>query len=121
MDAVTFIHAADLHLGAPFKGLRTIVPEWSEVLLQAIPESFRKVISTALAEKVDFVVIAGDVFDNSHPSYADFSLFVKGLKQLDEAGIPVYFVTGNHDPYLSWDNSFASLPPNTHLLGATKP
>ena len=50
MDAVTFIHAADLHLGAPFKGLRTIAPEWSEVLLQAIPESFRKVISTALAE-----------------------------------------------------------------------
>ena len=116
-----FIHAADLHLGAPFKGLRTIAPEWSEVLLQAIPESFRKVISTALAEKVDFVVIAGDVFDNSHPSYADFSLFVKGLKQLNEAGIPVYFVTGNHDPYLSWDNSFASLPPNAHLLGATKP
>ena len=71
MDAVTFIHAADLHLGAPFKGLRTIAPEWSEVLLQAIPEAFRKVISTALAEKVDFVVIAGDVFDNSHPSYAD--------------------------------------------------
>lgn len=121
MDAVTFIHAADLHLGAPFKGLRAIAPEWSEVLLQAIPEAFRKVISTALAEKVDFVVIAGDVFDNSHPSYADFSLFVKGLKQLDEAGIPVYFVTGNHDPYLSWDNSFASLPPNAHLLGATKP
>ncbi len=121
MDTVTFIHAADLHLGAPFKGLRSVAPDWADVLLQAIPEAFRKVISTALTEQVDFVVISGDVFDNSRPSYADFSLFIKGLQQLDDAGIPVYFVTGNHDPYISWDNSFASLPSNAHLLGATKP
>ena len=107
MDTVTFIHAADLHLGAPFKGLRSVAPDWADVLLQAIPEAFRKVISTALTEQVDFVVISGDVFDNSRPSYADFSLFIKGLQQLDDAGIPVYFVTGNHDPYISWDNSFA--------------
>lgn len=121
MESVTFIHAADLHLGAPFKGLRSLAPDWAEVLLQAIPEAFRKLVSTAIAEQVDFVVIAGDVFDNSHPSYADFSLFIQGLKQLDEAGIPVYLVTGNHDPYISWDNAFATLPANTQVLGATKP
>lgn len=121
MSTVTFIHAADLHLGAPFKGLRSIAPEWADILLQAIPEAFRNVIDIALKEKVDFVVLAGDIFDNSHPSYADFSLFLAGLKQLDEAGIPVYFVTGNHDPFISWDNSFAALPDNTHLLGATGP
>lgn len=121
MTTVTFIHAADLHLGAPFKGLRSIAPAWADVLLQAIPEAFRSVIETAIKEQVDFVVLAGDIFDNSHPSYADFSLFLSGLKQLQEAGIPVYFVTGNHDPYISWDNSFAVLPENVHLLGATKP
>ena len=75
MSTVTFIHAADLHLGAPFKGLRSIAPEWADILLQAIPEAFRNVIDIALKEKVDFVVLAGDIFDNSHPSYADFSLF----------------------------------------------
>lgn len=121
MTTVTFIHAADLHLGAPFKGLRSIAPVWADVLLQAIPEAFRSVIETAIKEQVDFVVLAGDIFDNSHPSYADFSLFLSGLKQLQEAGIPVYFVTGNHDPYISWDNSFAVLPKNAHLLGVTKP
>ncbi len=121
MTTVTFIHAADLHLGAPFKGLRSIAPAWADVLLQAIPEAFRSVIETAIKEQVDFVVLAGDIFDNSHPSYADFSLFLSGLKQLQEAGIPVYFVTGNHDPYISWDNSFAVLPENVHLLGVTKP
>lgn len=121
MTTVTFIHAADLHLGAPFKGLRSIAPAWADVLLQAIPEAFRSIIETAIKEQVDFVVFAGDIFDNSHPSYADFSLFLSGLKQLQEAGIPVYFVTGNHDPYISWDNSFAVLPENVHLLGVTKP
>ena len=121
MSTVTFIHAADLHLGAPFKGLRTIAPAWADILLEAIPEAFRKIIDTALDQQVDFVVFAGDIFDNSHPSYADFSLFVSGLRQLNQAGIPVYFVTGNHDPYISWDNSFAALPENAHLLGATKP
>ena len=121
MTTVTFIHAADLHLGAPFKGLRSIAPAWADVLLQAIPEAFRSVIETAIKEQVDFVVLAGDIFDNSHPSYADFSLFLSGLKQLQEAGIPVYFVTGNHDPYISWDNSFAVLPENVHLLGVAKP
>ena len=121
MTTVTFIHAADLHLGAPFKGLRSIAPAWADVLLQAIPEAFRSVIEIAIKEQVDFVVLAGDIFDNSHPSYADFSLFLSGLKQLQESGIPVYFVTGNHDPYISWDNSFAVLPENVHLLGVTKP
>lgn len=120
MSTVTFIHAADLHLGAPFKGLRTIAPAWADILLEAIPEAFRKIIDTALDQQVDFVVFAGDIFDNSHPSYADFSLFVSGLRQLNQAGIPVYFVTGNHDPYISWDNSFAALPENAYLLGATK-
>lgn len=121
MSTVSFIHAADLHLGAPFKGLRTIAPAWADILLEAIPEAFRKIIDTALDQQVDFVVFAGDIFDNSHPSYADFSLFVSGLRQLNQAGIPVYFVTGNHDPYISWENSFAALPENAHLLGATKP
>lgn len=121
MSKVTFIHAADLHLGAPFKGLRSVAPDWADILLQAIPEAYRKVIDIAINQKVDFVVFAGDIFDNSHPSYADFALFISGLEQLNKAGIPVYFVTGNHDPYTSWDASFSSLPENTKVLGVSKP
>ncbi len=121
MSSVTFIHAADLHLGAPFKGLRASSPLWADALLEAIPSAYRRIIDTALEKHVDFVVIAGDIFDDSRPSYADFSLFVSGLKRLDEANIPVYFVTGNHDPFTSWDNGFSALPSNAHLLGAGEP
>ena len=121
MSTISFIHAADLHLGAPFKGLRASSPLWADVLLSAIPDAYRRIIDTAVDKRVDFVVIAGDIFDDSRPSYADFSLFVQGLKKLQEADIPVYFVTGNHDPFTSWDNGFSSLPENAHLLGAGKP
>ena len=121
MSSITFIHAADLHLGAPFKGLRASSPLWADVLLEAIPSAYRHIVDTALEKRVDFVVIAGDIFDDSRPSYADFSLFVSGLKRLDEAHIPVYFVTGNHDPFTSWNNGFSALPPNAHLLGAGEP
>ncbi len=121
MSTITFIHAADLHLGAPFKGLRTSSPLWADVLLKAIPDAYRRIVDTAIEKQVDFVVVAGDIFDDSRPSYADFSLFVSGLERLNDAGIPVYFVTGNHDPFTSWDNSFSVLPENAHLLGAGKP
>lgn len=121
MSTISFIHAADLHLGAPFKGLRASSPLWADVLLNAIPDAYRRIVDAAIEKRVDFVIIAGDIFDDSRPSYADFSLFVKGLKRLQEAGIPVYFVTGNHDPFTSWDNGFSALPDNAHLLGAGKP
>lgn len=118
---VTFIHAADLHLGAPFRGLRGASPEWADVLLEAVPSAFNSVIEAALERAVDFVVIAGDVFDDSKPSYADFQLFVSGLQRLGAAGIPVYFITGNHDPYVSWETGFSALPENAYLLGVGKP
>lgn len=119
--SVTFIHAADLHLGAPFKGLRALSSVWADHLLRAIPEAFSRVIDAAIEESVDFVVIAGDIFDDSRPSYADFSLFVAGMKRLGEAGIPSYIVTGNHDPYVSWRSDFALLPASTHVLGVKEP
>ena len=117
-QSVTFIHAADLHLGAPFKGLRTSSGKWARRMMEAIPEAYERVIDAALEHAVDFVVIAGDIFDLAHPSYADYSCFVDGLERLDAAGIPVYFCTGNHDPYTSWQHAYGKLPENAHMLPA---
>ena len=65
---VTFIHAADLHLGAPFRGLRALSDTWADRLLSAIPESYDRVIEAAVENNVDFVVIAGDIFDSARAS-----------------------------------------------------
>ncbi len=87
---VTFIHAADLHLGAPFRGLRALSTKWANRLLTAIPESYDRIIDAAIAREVDFVVMSGDIFDDARPSYGDYLHFFSGLERLDEAGIPVY-------------------------------
>lgn len=121
MAKVTFIHAADVHLGAPFRGLRALSEKWADRLLRAIPEAFDRMVEAAISGSVDFVVIAGDVFDTSRPSYADYLHFFEGCRRLQEAGIPVYFCTGNHDPYTSWQHSFAPMPDNVTMFGATEP
>ena len=118
---VTFIHAADLHIGAPFRGLRSLSPEWSKRLERAIMEAYARVIDAAIDNEVDFVIIAGDVFDTARASYGDYTGFFKGLQRLDEADIPVYLVTGNHDPYTSWSRDFVEFPPNTVMFGAESP
>lgn len=119
--SIRFIHTADLHLGAPFSGLRTQSPRWANTLLTAIPTAFQRMIDVAITEAVDFVIIAGDIFDSARPSYADFALFMNGLQQLAAADIPVYCCTGNHDPLSSWSAEYGSLPSNTHLFSVETP
>lgn len=120
-NRLTFIHAADLHLGAPFRGLRALSDSWANRLLSAISEAYDRVIDAALAREVDFVVIAGDIFDSARTSYGDYLHFFEGLKRLGDAGIPAYLVTGNHDPYTSWQHDFFSLPDNAIMFPGDKP
>lgn len=117
----TFIHAADLHLGAPFRGVRELAPVWADRMVRSIPQAYQQLIEYALEEKVDFVIIAGDVFDSSQPSYADFCLFRQGLERLGDAGIPVYFCAGNHDPFTLWSHDYGDLPDNVFMFSAAEP
>ena len=94
---------------------------WARRLESAIPEAYDRLVKAAIDRRVDFVVLAGDIFDTARPSYADFLRFFEGMRTLDEANIPVYLVTGNHDPYTSWRKDFAKLPPNVHVFGSDKP
>lgn len=116
-----FIHAADTHLGAPFRGLRELSPAWADRLTEAMPEAFDRIIDTAVREQVDFVVFAGDIFDQNQPSYSDYLRFFQGMQKLSDAGIPVYLITGNHDPYASWQQDFFAFPDQVYMLSADKP
>ena len=79
---VRFIHASDLHLGSPICGLSSLSEEWVARLQTAIPEAFDRVIETALTREVDFVVLAGDLFDKSAASYCDYLRFFEGASLL---------------------------------------
>ena len=115
-EKVRFIHAADLHLGAPFRGLNSISETWAKRLLNATQQSYDKIIQEALEYKVDFVIFAGDIFDTSKPSYAQYHHFVNGVKKLEKFDIPVYMCLGNHDPFISWNNTYENLPQNLFMF-----
>lgn len=120
-ETLTFIHAADIHIGAPFRGLRALSDDWGRRLYDAIPQAWDRVVDAAIDRKVDFVVVAGDIFDSVRASYRDYRRFFQGLWRLDEQGIPTYLCTGNHDPLSLWQQDFFALPPSATMLAADRP
>jgi len=100
----SFIHAADLHLGSPFKGVGSKLPEISETLGAATYDAFTGLIDLCLEKKVDFLLVAGDVFDLSDRSLRAQLTFRDGLARLSDAGIRSFTVLGNHDPWEAWSN-----------------
>lgn len=116
---ITFIHAADLHLDTPFSGLEKTSKELAEKLRKAPFDSFGKLVDKAIAERVDFVLLAGDLYNTEHINIKAQSLFVEQLERLNQAGIPVFLTRGNHD-YLTEDTQTLSLPlpENVHTYKA---
>jgi DNA repair exonuclease SbcCD nuclease subunit len=106
MTSFRFIHCSDLHIDSPFKGLRSVQPEWSNKLRASTFRSFQNIVQLAIDEKVDAVIIAGDIYDGSDKSLQAQLKFHQGLTDLSNAGIASYIVHGNHDPL---DSRFATL------------
>ena len=84
---VHFIHIADCHLGS-FR---------EDKLRQISMDSFIQVIDTAISRDVDFILIAGDLFNTALPSIEVLTQTISQLKKLKEKNIPVYFIAGSHD------------------------
>ena len=118
-ERVTFIHSGDIHLGAPFRC--QLSPAWADRLATAIPDAYDAMIQACIDHEVDFLLLAGDVFDTDKPSYAHYRRFLAGLKRLESRHIPVYIIAGNHDPFATWHDIVADLPSNAHLLPSDAP
>ena len=102
MRPARFIHCADLHLGTPFVGISELNPDLGDLLYQSTYESFNNIVSLAIKEKVDCVLIAGDVYDSEDKSLQAQLRFRNGLIQLSDAGIHTFVTHGNHDPLNGW-------------------
>lgn len=108
-----FIHCADLHLGSRFKGVAARDPAEGERMTESVFRSFSRIVDLAVSEKVDFVVIAGDAFDESTITPATRHRFASELARM---GVPCFIARGNHDPEVSWASSIP-YPPNVHEFG----
>lgn len=115
MKPFSFIHAADLHLGSPFKGVGASLPEAAVQLRHATFDAFSGLMDLCLEKSVDFLLVAGDVFDISDRSLRAQLTFRDGLARLSDSGIRSFTVLGNHDPWDSW-SSRISWPENAHIF-----
>ena len=115
-----FLHAADLHLDSPLRGLDRYEGAPVDDVRGATRRAFENLIATALRERVDLVVIGGDLYDGDWPDHNTGLFFVKGVAQLAEEGIPVAIVRGNHDAASKLTKSLR-LPRNVYLLNDAKP
>jgi DNA repair exonuclease SbcCD nuclease subunit len=95
--AMKFIHAADLHLDSPLVGLARYEGAPAEELRGATRKALGNLVSLAIEERVQFVLIAGDVYDGDWRDYNTGLYFATQMSRLRQANIPVYLIRGNHD------------------------
>ena len=115
-----FLHAADLHLDSPLRGLDRYEGAPVDEVRGATRRAFENLIAVARRERVDLVVIAGDLYDGDWPDYNTGLFFIKGVAQLAEEGIPVAIVRGNHDAASRLTKALR-LPTNVHLFADASP
>jgi DNA repair exonuclease SbcCD nuclease subunit len=94
---VKFIHAADIHLDSPLTGLSAYPDAPVEMLRTATRDAFTNLITEAIEQSVDFMVIAGDLYDGTWKDHNTGIYFCKEMGRLKKSGIPVYLLFGNHD------------------------
>ncbi|CAJ1200549.1 hypothetical protein CPR19088_GLDEOEPO_00800 [Companilactobacillus paralimentarius] len=111
-----FLHAADLHLDTPFIGISNFSKELQKQLQESTYQAAKKLFDTAVAEQVDFVILAGDVFDDTDSSLKAQMFLRDEFEKLKQAKIKVYLIYGNHDYYR---NNFAvvKFPDNVTVFG----
>ncbi|MCR5266193.1 MAG: DNA repair exonuclease [Cyanobacteria bacterium RUI128] len=120
----SFIHTADIHLGRPFSDLPNL-DDKTELCNRAVMRAFDKIVDVALAKNVDFVLIAGDSFDNDEHDLSTKRKFINNLMKLADNNIKSYVICGNHDPielykkyqsYFRFDKKYDEF---IHITGVT--
>lgn len=112
-----FLHAADLHLGAQLKSLGDkISAEKAEYIRNEVRLVFDDMINLAIERDVEFIVLAGDVYDHAENDPGAKQRVYRGFRRLKEKGIRVFVVHGNHDPVGKKMSAVNDAPSNVHVF-----
>jgi DNA repair exonuclease SbcCD nuclease subunit len=117
---VKFVHAADLHVDSPLRGLDRYPGAPVNELRGATRRALENLVALAIDEAAAFVLLAGDVFDGAWKDYSTGLFFASQMARLREAKIPVVLVRGNHDAASSVSKALR-LPDNVRELSAKRP
>jgi exonuclease SbcD len=115
-----FLHAADVHLDSPLKGLERYLGAPADEIRGATRRAFDNLVDLAIQEDVAFLLLAGDLYDGDWKDYNTGLFFVSRMRRLEEAGIPVFLISGNHDA-ASQITKVLRPPGNVRVLGTKKP
>lgn len=110
LKKVKILHCSDIHFDTPFKEL----PKEIGVMRRAeLRENFSKIINKGIDEKVDLILLAGDLFDNDTLEKSTLIFIKDQMDKLNRHNIKVFIAAGNHDPYnkksfynmINWGNN----------------
>lgn len=114
-NLIKILHTADIHLDSPLKSLAMKDEDLQATVKTATRAAFMKIVDTALFEEVSALLISGDLFDGAERSAKTAAFLTTQLDRLLVAGIPVFYIKGNHDA----ENPITgevSLPENVHVF-----
>lgn len=104
----SFIHTADIHLGRAFSDINFELSESQRSILKvAHEEALNTLGNFAQNNRVDFILIAGDTFDYSEQDLHARLVLSRFLTRMEQAGIKVYLICGNHDPQISYPSEWS--------------
>ena len=115
-----FLHAADIHLDSPLRGLQRYEGAPVDEIRQASRRALENLVQLAIDQSVAFVLIAGDLYDGDWKDHRTGLYFVSQMVRLREAGIPVIAIAGNHDAANKMTRTLP-LPENVHMLDHKRP
>jgi DNA repair protein SbcD/Mre11 len=92
-----FIHAADIHLDSPLRGLSRYESAPVDSIRDACRRAFKNLVDLAIEEKVAFVLLAGDLYDGDWKDYSTGIFLSQQMGKLNQHDIQVFAVAGNHD------------------------
>jgi DNA repair exonuclease SbcCD nuclease subunit len=117
---IRFIHAADIHLDSPLKGLANRHNLPTDKILAATRDALVNLVTLAIDQKVDFVLLAGDIYDGDPEDLKANFHFNQQMGRLNQKNIKVVMITGNHDAKSKISKPL-SPPKNLTILSAHQP
>lgn len=109
-----FLHAADLHLDSPLRGLARRGAA-AHAFRDASRRALENLVAAAIERKVAFLIIAGDIYDGDWKDFTTGQFFVRQMGRLAQAQIRVFILRGNHDA-ASVITRDLPLPGNVHAF-----
>lgn len=112
--------SADIHIGSPIRSIALRNEELGDRLKNATRDTFTRIVDLAIAEQVDALVLAGDIFDSGIPDVRSSTFLLNQLARAWSEGVPTVLIRGNHDALLD-HTARGKLGDGIHLLDKKQP